>query len=44
MIVATTKKSLSQIQLNDPALAGIIVHHENGDTFALTKQMIARAG
>ena len=44
MIVATTKKSWIQIQLNDPALAGVTVHHEDGDTFALTKQMIARSG
>ena len=44
MSVATTKKQWIQLRLGDPNLAGVTVHPEDGDLFALTKQMIARSG
>ena len=32
------------LRVGDPAVAGVTIHSQDGDLFALTKQMIARAG
>jgi hypothetical protein len=44
MTVASVNKQWIQLRMGDPSLAGVTVHPENGDVFALSKQMIARSG
>jgi hypothetical protein len=44
MTVANAGKQWIQLRLGDAELAGVTVHPENGDVYALSKQMIARSG
>ena len=41
---AIKKNPWIQLRMDDPSVAGVTVHPEDGDLFSLSKQMIARSG